>query len=191
VSGRAARQTEGVSPPQLDQAARTRLEAAALTYGAGIRADASAPHGYWRLDESRGLGSGDAVFQRACDELFSWRMHERAGFLVQTSGAEIRVGLVLTLSTRRGPMRVLAPCRVVRVTRDDDRAGFTYGTLPGHPVSGQEEFLIQKQSDDQVVATIRAVSRPYSTLAKLGAPITRWQQKRIASLYLSALADVR
>jgi uncharacterized protein (UPF0548 family) len=77
------------------------------------------------------------VFKRARDELFSWRMHERAGFLVRTSGAEISVGLVLTLSMRLGPMTVMAPCRVVRVTRDDDRVGFTYGTLPGHPVSGK------------------------------------------------------
>jgi uncharacterized protein (UPF0548 family) len=177
-----------VSPSPLDQAARTRLEAAAFTYGDGKRLDGAALDGYWRIDESRGLGSGDAVFQRACAELFSWRMHERGGFLVRTSGAEIQVGLVLTLSMRMGPMRVLAPCRVVQVTREDDRVGFTYGTLPGHPVSGEEQFLIQKQSDDRVVATIRAVSRPYSALARLGSPFTRQQQKQIASRYLSALA---
>jgi uncharacterized protein (UPF0548 family) len=58
-------------------------------------------------------------------------------------------------------------------------------------VSGEEEFLIQKQSGDQVVATIRAVSRPYSALARLGAQFTRQQQKRIASRYLSALAAAR
>ena len=158
-----------------------------LTYGDGIRADADASNGYWRLDESLVLGSGDAVFQTARDELFSWRMHERAGFTVRTSGAEIHVGLVLTLSTRTGLMGVVAPCRIVRVTHDDTRVGFTYGTLPGHPVSGEEEFLIDKQPTGQVVATIRAVSRPYWSLAKLGAPMTRHRQKRIASRYISAL----
>ena len=174
-------------PPQLDQATRIRLEAAELTYADGIRADASAPHGYWRLEQSRALGNGAAVFHTARDELLSWRMHERAGFLVRTSGAEIHVGLVLTLSTSIGLIPVVAPCRIVRVTHDDTRVGFTYGTLPGHPVSGEEEFLIDKQPTGQVVATIRAVSRPYWSLAKLGAPMTRHRQKRIASRYISAL----
>ena len=176
-----------MSSPPLDLATRTRLEAAGLTYAAGIRADAAAPHGYWRLDESCLLGSGDAVFLKALDELFSWRMHERAGFLVRTAGGEIRVGLVVTLSMRVGPMTVQAPCRVVRVTRDEDRVGFTYRSLPGHPVSGEEEFLIQRHPNEEIVATIRAVSRPDWALAKLGAPMTRHQQKRIAARNLSAL----
>lgn len=178
-------------PSRLDQATVARLEAAALTYADGIRADTAAPNGYWRLEESRVLGSGDAVFQTARDELISWCMHERAGFVVRTSGAEIHVGLVLTLSTHMGLMPVVAPCRIVRVTHDDGCVGFTYGTLPGHPVSGEEEFLIETRSNDQVVATIRAVSRPGSALAKLGAPVTRREQKRIAGRYLSALLAER
>jgi uncharacterized protein (UPF0548 family) len=128
------------------------------------------------------------VFLSAGDALFSWRMHEGAGFLVRTSGPRIEVGLIVMLSTRIGPLTVRAPCRVVRVICDDDRVGFAYGTLPGHPVCGDEEFLIHKQPDGEVVATVSAVSRPSSTLAKLGAPVTRRLQKQIAARYVAALA---
>jgi uncharacterized protein (UPF0548 family) len=35
-----------------------------------------------------------------------------------------------------GPIRV--PCRVVYVLDEPERRGFAYGTLPGHPESGEE-----------------------------------------------------
>ncbi len=186
---RCRRQHTGPVPPRLlDHALRTRLEGADLTYPATLRADAAPPPSYRRLQRSRRLGAGDEVFERARDELLSWRMHERAGFVVATSTADLEVGTVLTLSTSFGPWAVVAPCRVVRVLADPDRVGFAYGTLSGHPVSGEEDFLIVRQPDDRVVATVRAVSRPDSTLARLGTPITRRQQRRIASDYLAALA---
>jgi uncharacterized protein (UPF0548 family) len=58
-------------------------------------------------------------------------------------------------------------------------------------VSGEEEFVIQMEPSGEVVATIRAVSRPDSALAKLGVPVTRHQQRQIAQRYLSALPGVR
>ena len=34
-----------------------------------------------------------------------------------------------------------APCRVVYVIDEPDIRGFAYGTLPGHPESGEERFV--------------------------------------------------
>lgn len=177
-----------MAPSLLDDATRTRLEVADLTSPTFVRADSPAPPGYWRLEESRTLGAGDDVLQAASDLLLSWRMHERAGFRVRASSVEIQPGTVLMLSTRLGPLPVRAPCRVVRTIHEPCRVGFAYGTLPGHPVSGEEEFLLQQGDDGTVVATITAVSRPRTPLARLGARITRREQRQIAARYLSALA---
>lgn len=178
-----------MTPSPLDDATRTRLEVADLTSPPFVRADSPAPRGYWRLEESRVIGVGDDVLRAASDLLLSWRVHERAGFTVRTSGTEIKPGTVLTLSTRLGPLPVLAPCRVVRTVREPHRVSFAYGTLPGHPVTGEEEFLLHRDDDGRVVATITAVSRPHSLFARLGAPVTRRQQREIAARYLSALAS--
>lgn len=123
------RQAARVPPPPLDPATRLRLMAAGLTYGADVRADMEPADGCWRLERSRRLGIGDAVFDAVRDCVFSWDMHVRAGFHVRTSGPQILVGSTLTLETRIGPAEVLAPCRVIRVTRDDNRFGFAYGCL--------------------------------------------------------------
>jgi uncharacterized protein (UPF0548 family) len=82
---------------------------------------------------------------------------------------------------------VLAACRVVAVVDEPDRFGFAYGTLPLHPESGEEAFLVERGPDDAVRFRVVAVSRPAHPLARLGAPVTRLVQRRVTSRYLEGL----
>ena len=182
------RQTDGVPVP-LDAATVRRLSGAAATYDEGLRRGATASRDR-DLREQRALGTGAAAFLAVSDALMSWRMHELAGFGVRASDAVVVVGAVVVLTTRFGPLAIEAPCRVVRVVEEERRRGFAYVTLPGHPVAGEEEFLVEQSGSGDVTATVSAVSHPATPLARLGTPVTRREQRRIAARYLDALAGV-
>src|SRR3712207_7231330 len=75
---------------------------------------------------------------------------------------------------RRPPRSTLFPyttlfrSRVVYTVEEPDRAGFAYGTLPGHPERGEELFLLDRAPDGQLRLTISAFSRPATWLARAG-----------------------
>lgn len=73
------------------------------------------------------------------------------------------------------------------VIDDPRRKGFAYGTLPGHPESGEEAFVVELHEDSSVTFTITAFSRPHRLLAKLGGPVSRAVQARVTDRYLHAL----
>jgi uncharacterized protein (UPF0548 family) len=91
------------------------------------------------------------------------------------------------LGLRLGPVRALAPGRVVSVVDEPRRKGFAYGTLPGHPERGEESFLLSLLDDGTVDLVIVAFSRPALRWSRAGAPLSRWMQRRITGRYLSAL----
>lgn len=76
---------------------------------------------------------------------------------------------------------------MVLVVDDLRRKGFGYGTLPGHPESGEELFVVEHREDDRVSLMIRAFSRPSSRLAHLGGPFTRGVQSWMTSRYLRSV----
>ena len=86
-----------------------------------------------------------------------------------------------------GPLRITAPCRVLRVIDEPDRAGFVYGTLPGHPEAGIEEFTLSRTPTGLVRLHLDAVFRPATWYARLGAPAARLVQARLTQRYLRAL----
>ena len=53
--------------------------------------------------------------------------------------------------------------RVVAVVDTPDTRGFAYGTLPGHPVSGEEAFIVRKAPDGRVTLTLRSLTAPAPT----------------------------
>jgi uncharacterized protein (UPF0548 family) len=77
--------------------------------------------------------------------------------------------------------------RVVYVVDEDRRRGFAYGTLPGHPESGEESFVVEHLEDDTVRFAITAFSHPATLLAKLGGPVSRLVQSRVTNRYLHAV----
>lgn len=90
-----------------------------------------------------------------------------------------------------GRRRVRAPVRVVYVLDEPDRVGFAYGTLEGHPASGEESFVVEKRFDESVWLVIRVFSRPASRLYRWGVPFLRVLQRRQMTRYLRALLPAR
>ncbi|TDW31532.1 DUF1990 family protein [Cryobacterium psychrophilum] len=99
-------------------------------------------------------------------------------------------GMTAQLEIHVGPMRVKAPVRVVYVIDETARVGFAYGTMKGHPESGEESFIVEKREDDSVWFTLRSFSRPSTWYYRLASPILRVQQERFTRRYLKALHPV-
>lgn len=125
---------------------------------------------------------------RAREALLTWDLHRRAGLRVAAEHTPLREGTEVHLGIGVRPLRLTAPCRVLRVIDEPDRAGFAYGTLPGHPEAGIEEFLLTRTATGVVRLHIDAVSRPATWYARLGAPVARLVQELVTRRYLRALA---
>jgi uncharacterized protein (UPF0548 family) len=80
------------------------------------------------------------------------------------------------------------PARVVYVIDEPLRKGFAYGTLPGHPETGEEAFIVEYREDDSVWLTIRAFSRPATWFFWLGYPLVRLMQEIYTGRYERALS---
>jgi uncharacterized protein (UPF0548 family) len=144
------------------------------------------PAGYRHDDLSVEVGHGDAAFARARHGIDTWQAQLGAGVDVSPRDPPAEGRPVLAIA-RLGPVRVIAPCRVVDVIDEPDRYGFAYGTLPGHPERGEEAFVIERSADGTVLFRVRAFSRPADRIARLGAPVTRAIQLRALRAYLAAM----
>lgn len=161
------------------------LRAAPLTYDE-VGASAAGPQaGYEWLERSRTLVRRD--WEGACRDLLTWRLHERAGLRVQASESPLRQDTVVLLHLGVGPLALPIPCRVVYVVDEPTRCGFAYGTLPGHPESGEERFVLEQHGDGSIEVAITAFSRPATRLATLGGPLTKKVQQVMTTRYLGAL----
>jgi uncharacterized protein (UPF0548 family) len=85
--------------------------------------------------------------------------------------------------------------RVRRCFREFDgdvwRAGFTFQTIVGHPMIGEETFWVEKErSTGAVKAGLYSWSRPGMWLTRLGKPILRWVQVRASNAALARLAQM-
>ncbi|TAM70100.1 MAG: DUF1990 domain-containing protein [Microbacteriaceae bacterium] len=96
-------------------------------------------------------------------------------------------GMTAVLKIPVGPFHIHAPLRVVYVVDDANRVGFAYGTLRGHPESGEEAFILEHRDDDSVWLIIRAFSRPSNFFYRVAGPILRIKQSQYTKRYLRAL----
>jgi uncharacterized protein (UPF0548 family) len=162
----------------------SELATMSLTYR-DVGATAGAlPAGYHHVRKSAVIGSGRPRFDDAAERVMRWGMLRGAGVRVDAStevaavGSEVLVGF--------GPLR--APCRVVYVIDGPDRRGFAYGTLPGHPESGEELFAVRyDRASGDVHAEVIAFSRHATWWSRLGSPVTALAQRLITSRYLTAV----
>lgn len=145
------------------------------------------PAGYRHMTGSRVIGHGAAAFAAAAEALLSWQLQRRSGLRVSPADAIVEPGSEVVLQAGLGPFGVRAPARVVYTVDDACRRGFAYGTLPGHPVAGEESFVVERRPDDSVVLSIRAFSRPVGPAARLAGPLTGMLQRLALRRYLRAL----
>lgn len=160
------------------------LAGLALTYPDVGATAGVLPPGYHHVRASAVIGTGRNRFERAGDAVLRWGMQRGAGLRVQATTDIAQEGTELLV--RLGP--IPAPCRVVYVLDEPDRRGFAYGTLPGHPESGEEMFSVRYDpATDAVHAEVSAFSRPATWWSKLGGPVTRLAQRVVTGRYLKAV----
>ncbi|GAB3805224.1 hypothetical protein GCM10028798_26690 [Humibacter antri] len=99
-------------------------------------------------------------------------------------------GMTAVLRLPFGPFHVNAPVRVVYVIEEEHRVGFGYGTMHGHPLSGEESFVLEQREDDSVWLTMRSFSRAAGGVRKMIAPAVLVSQTQLAKRYLRALHPV-
>ncbi len=158
-----------------------------LTYPeVGATRDRDLPGGYRRIVARARIGRGPRVFAAAVDGLRGFDMQRRAGLRVVPETARVALGTEMTIGIGVGRLRIWAPCRVVWVVEEPNHFGYAYGTLPGHPESGEEAFEVSLVDDD-VWLEIRAFSRPATWFAKLGGPATGLVQDWATNRYRDAL----
>jgi uncharacterized protein (UPF0548 family) len=166
----------------------SRLAAAHLTYGEVGATRGVLPSGYHHLSRSKELGSGPDAFAAAASALLAWQVQLRAGLRVTASAPVAEAGAVVLLGIGGGPLRLRAPCRVVYTVAEPRRRGFAYGTLPGHPESGEEAFVVEQHDDGSVAIVVTAFSRPASLAARAAGPLGRLIQQYATRRYLAAAA---
>jgi uncharacterized protein (UPF0548 family) len=160
-----------------------------LTYPDVGATAAELPSGYHTVRASIIVGRGDGDFERAGEGIRAWAPQRAAGFELLPARPPLEVGQSLLLAFRSFPFFVTAAARVVYLVDEQDRFGFAYGTLPAHPESGEEAFLVERAPDGEVTFTITAFSRPQVLLSRLGGPVTRLVQARTTRRYLEGLVN--
>lgn len=157
-----------------------------LTYQeVGATAADQLPPGYAHLSVSAQIGTGRERFEQAADSVMHWGMQHGAGLRVKASSDKVAVSTVVVVRM----MGVLqAPCRVVYVIDEPDVRGFGYGTLPGHPATGEERFAVRfDPSTSAVYAEVSSFSQPATWWSRLGGPFVVVAQRVIAKRYLRGI----
>lgn len=102
----------------------------------------------------------------------------------------ITAGMTAVLHITAWKKTVRAPVRVVLVVDEPTRIGFAYGTMAGHPESGEVLFVVEHRDDDSVWLVIRSFSQPSSRRWKLVSPLMRVQERAYTKRYLRSLHPV-
>nr|WP_240188440.1 DUF1990 domain-containing protein [Nakamurella flavida] len=153
----------------------------------GATRDEVFPGGYHHLSVTRTIGRGDAAFALAAERVMSWQVQRRTGLRIEATAATAHEGDDVLLGLGVGPLTRWLPCRVVYTVEEPRRAGWAYGTLPGHPEAGEERFLVVHEPDDTVTFTVEAFSRPAWWPVRLAGPIGRAVQRLVSERYVRAL----
>jgi uncharacterized protein (UPF0548 family) len=141
----------------------------------------------FRIEEgSVRVGSGPERWEYVAAEVLAWGVKTRSGFTVD-GGAAV-VGRRYWLTAGLGPLRIREPVEVVAIINEPDRQGFAYGTLSGHPVSGEEAFVAERRADDSVWLSVRSMTRPSRGPWSALHPLLLQAQRRYKERYLRAFA---
>lgn len=163
---------------------RREAQGASLSYQAvgATRNDENGPPAGFDSDHNRvQLGSGEAVWERACAALRTWKMFPAPWTCISAADTPIRVGEVVAMQAKAFGVWWVNACRIVYViekTGEARRFGFAYGTLPAHVESGEERFSVEMNVGGQVWYDVRAFSRPRYWPVRLMKPLARRLQAR-------------
>jgi uncharacterized protein (UPF0548 family) len=141
------------------------------------------PRGYHHLHHTARIGRGRAAFETAGEAVTGWQMHRGSGAGVRAGAERAKPGVRLEVSAGVGQLRFAAPCEVIWTAYEQDRTGFAYGTLTGHPERGEESFIVDIRADGSVWFTVMAFSRPATWYTRLAGPLVpvlqKWYARRL------------
>ncbi len=146
------------------------------------------PAGYRHLRYRTNLGP--VSFDRAAEAVLTFAMHRASGERVESSTPRAAVGTTVVSYAGLGPLRLRVPCRVVWVEESADRAGFAYGTLPGHLARGEESFVLTRDASGGVWFTVTAFSVPGRWFMTAAGPFGPLLQAAYARVRAAALRRV-
>ena len=153
----------------------------------------SRPDGYRSFERTTRIGHGHADWEAAAVAVLTWSVKTRSGFTVVAGPADdlrAREGQDYTLVAALGACTLREPVRVVAVTDLPDRCGFAYGTREGHPVAGEEAFIVHRSPDGTVWFTLRSLTRPARGPWRLAYPAVlvaqHWYRYRYARALLAS-----
>jgi uncharacterized protein (UPF0548 family) len=142
----------------------------------------------WDHDEaSVRLGRGERVWTRSLGALRSWKMFDMPWVVLHKPDAAQEVGTLVTFHSRQLGVVMLHACRIVTVIDEPDRVGFAYGTLAGHAVRGEEQFLVERDGSGLCTYSIRKFSLPNRLGVRLAGPLATRLQRRFTAESLAAM----
>lgn len=189
------------SDPTLARAARARVSYVAV----GATSDPALlkfpPHGYAPFERRQRVGFGERRWAFAVDVLMTWDIKAYAGFRVDrlvagdpdtdatyAAGGESYAAPGETAVLRFLGLPLREPVRVLSVIDEERRKGFTYGTLPGHPLEGEEQLSVEWADDGGVWFVVRSFAKSANWKWRLLSPAL-WVIRRIVIIrYADALA---
>lgn len=142
--------------------------------------------GYRRSEVTVLLGSGDTLWQRAAYGVLRWTVKTASGFVVDATGP-VSPGARVVVTAHPFGLAVVEPVEVVSVVQEAARTGYSYRTLPGHPLDGEEAFIVHRRGDE-VHLTIRSLTRAASQQPwRVLFPVLLIAQRVVQRRYLRAL----
>ncbi|MFD7769636.1 DUF1990 family protein [Streptomyces sp. NPDC059787] len=153
----------------------------------------ASPPGFRRYERTVTIGRGEDAWNAAREAVLRWEVKRRSGFAVVPAdggGTDARERGRYTVTAGLGRCVVREPVEVVAVVETGDRCGFAYGTRRGHPVSGEEAFIVHRDDDGRVLLTLRSLTRaaptgPWRPLF----PVLLLAQLHVRRRYLRVLRD--
>jgi uncharacterized protein (UPF0548 family) len=139
------------------------------------------------------IGDSDEHWRLAGEAVMRWGAKTRSGFAVRPDGgtdAHVVDGAEYTLIAAVGPLRIREPVHVVAVVDRPDRRGFAYGTRPGHPVTGEEAFIVHRTADGRVWFTMRSLTRPGLGRWRMAFPVILLAQHWYRRRYVQAMRRI-
>lgn len=148
------------------------------------------PDGWRAYERTVRLGSGTDLWDAASSAVLSWGIKTRSGFVVDPPlepGSSARPGERYWLVARIGPFRVREPVQIITTVMTGTRAALAYGTLEGHPVSGEEAFIVHRDDVGVVSLTLRSLTRAGRGVWRGLFPLILIAQRVYRRRYLRAL----
>jgi uncharacterized protein (UPF0548 family) len=132
-----------------------------LNYGpVGIaRPGAEVPAGLRVREQRIRLGEGEGLWERAVAAVSGWAIKKQLHFTIDPDDGVAVLGREYDTRFGFGRIRLLEPVRIVWTEESGDLRGFGYGTRTGHPITGEECFLAERDADGAVWLVVRTVSR--------------------------------